>query len=192
MFYYSYVVPSAFLASLLKFFRGKRLHSMELPTIVVSAQIILEDTSPKPRHTIRPVLAGTVLVLRALSRRPGQSTKISRLGIQSAMIVPHRDATVYRTTVYRTTIHRTTIHRTTVYRTDSSSNRQFIEPTVYWTDSSSNDNLSNDSLSNRQFIEPTVYRTDSLSNRQFIESTVYRKQFIETRQINKHKVCENS
>jgi len=41
------------------------------------------------RHTIRPVSAGTVPVLRALSRRPGQSTKMSRLGIQSARIVPH-------------------------------------------------------------------------------------------------------
>ena len=41
------------------------------------------------RHTIRPVLAGTVAVLRVLSRRPGQSAKMSRLGIQSARIVPH-------------------------------------------------------------------------------------------------------
>jgi len=41
------------------------------------------------RLTIRPVLAGTVPVSRALSRRPGQSTKMSRLGIQSARIVPH-------------------------------------------------------------------------------------------------------
>ena len=41
------------------------------------------------RQTIRLVLAGTVPVLRALSRRPGQSTKMSRLGIQSARIVPH-------------------------------------------------------------------------------------------------------
>jgi len=40
-------------------------------------------------HTIRPVLAGTVPVLRVLSRRPGQSTKMSRLGIQPARIVPH-------------------------------------------------------------------------------------------------------
>jgi len=41
------------------------------------------------RHTTRPILAGTVPVLRALSRRPGQLTKMSRLGIQSARIVSH-------------------------------------------------------------------------------------------------------
>jgi len=36
------------------------------------------DPNNKHRLTIRPVLAGTVPVLRALSRRPGQSTKMSR------------------------------------------------------------------------------------------------------------------
>ena len=38
------------------------------------------------RHTIRPVLARIVPVLRALSRSPGQSTKMSRLGIQPTRI----------------------------------------------------------------------------------------------------------
>jgi len=38
------------------------------------------------RHTIHPVLSGTVPVSRLC---PGQSTKKSRLRIQSANIVPH-------------------------------------------------------------------------------------------------------
>ena len=38
------------------------------------------------RHTIRPVLAGIVAVFKALSRRPGQSTKKPRIGIQSAIM----------------------------------------------------------------------------------------------------------
>jgi len=49
----------------------------------------LERMSCLVRHTTRPVLAGTVPGLRALSWHPGQSTKMSRLGIQSDRIVPH-------------------------------------------------------------------------------------------------------
>jgi len=44
--------------------------------------------SDRTRLTIRPVLVGTVPVLRILSRRSGQSTKMSQLGIQSGRIVP--------------------------------------------------------------------------------------------------------
>jgi len=44
------------------------------------------DVDSLSRHTIRPVLAYTV-PLKALSRRPGQSTKKSRLSIQSAQPV---------------------------------------------------------------------------------------------------------
>ena len=49
----------------------------------------LYDDGCMTKHTICPVLAGIVLVLRALSRHPSQSTKMSQLGIQSARIVPH-------------------------------------------------------------------------------------------------------
>jgi len=41
------------------------------------------------RHTICPVSARTAPVLKALSQHPGQSTKMSQLGIQSARMVPH-------------------------------------------------------------------------------------------------------
>ena len=51
--------------------------------------ISLQPSFSMAKHTIRPVLAGTVPVLRALSRRPGQSNKMSRVSIQSARIVPH-------------------------------------------------------------------------------------------------------
>jgi len=52
--------------------------------------LMAKYTLPFSRHTVRPVLGGTVPVIRALSQRPGQSTKLSRLCIQSASKVPHR------------------------------------------------------------------------------------------------------